>query len=55
MLATDQDGYCNAVAKNAIASCMIVEDEDERENCLEEVSIIEEITLIFNMFLFFQG
>merc|ERR1712002_977876 len=36
MLATDQDGYCNAVAKNAIASCMIVEDEDEREKCMEE-------------------
>ena len=53
MSASDQDEYCNAVAKNAIASCMIVEDEDERETCLEEVSIKEVVTFVFNMF--FQG
>jgi len=34
---TDQDALCNAVAKNAIASCMMVEDEDERNQCMEQV------------------
>ena len=45
---TDQDAYCNAVAKNAVASCMIVEDEDESEKCMEEVIIIKVVNLIFD-------
>merc|ERR1712025_990085 len=35
----DADKLCNAVARNAIASCMLVMDEEERDACMNEVGI----------------
>jgi len=35
----DVDKLCNAVARNAIASCMLVMDEEKRDECMNEVEL----------------